>query len=62
MTDDRPILLVGEEMPTCPECGRRLSASDRPVMRDDDGPIYVGTCPEHGTWPIQEDAEEEDDG
>lgn len=60
MSGERPILLLGEEMPTCPECGRRMELSDRPVGHDADGPINAAVCPEHGTWLVQ-DVEDDDE-
>lgn len=59
MTDERPILIMGEEMPTCPECGRRLVVSDAPIGQDAEGPIYVGMCQEHGAWRLQDDPDAE---
>ncbi len=61
MSEERPILLLGEEMPSCPECGMRMELSDRPVRHDADGPINAATCPVHGTWLVQDCVEEEDE-
>lgn len=60
-TDRNAVLLFGEEMPTCPECGRRLMVSEAPVREDQDGPIHAGICPEHGAWLVQDAPEDEDE-
>lgn len=58
---ERNILLVGEEFPTCPECGVRLAVSDKPVDADKDGDIYAGHCVTHGIWLLQDAPEDEDE-
>lgn len=59
MTEQREILLVGEEFATCPTCGVRLAVTDNPVDEDRDGPLFAGVCAKHGTWLIQDHVEEE---
>ena len=54
----RPILLMDEQSPACPECGRRMEVSEMPVASDADGEIHVATCIMHGTWRVQDDPEE----
>lgn len=54
------ILQFGEDMPSCPTCGRRLMITDKPVRRDDDGDIHAGICIDHGTWLVQSCEEEEE--
>lgn len=59
--DSRPILTIGaDDFAECPDCHRRLDpvmteAGDnlQELARDDDGPIFLGLCPEHGGWRFQ---------
>jgi len=69
--DERlPIQIIGfNEWAVCPVCGVRFDPDIddeiydlRVVDEDDDGPIHLGTCMEHGAFnfQIQEDDESED--
>jgi hypothetical protein len=63
--DGRPILVIGsDDFADCPECGRRLDvlpndAGDghRVMCEDESGPIYFGSCPAHGGYRFQIEAE-----
>ncbi|SKB49976.1 hypothetical protein SAMN06295937_100791 [Sphingopyxis flava] len=52
------ILVIGQDdAATCPVCGKRLDVCDRPISHDAGGPVYAGTCPEHGAfnWQVEEE-------
>lgn len=57
MTEQRHILLLCEDPPCCPDCGRHMSMSSAPIDRDNDGDRYEVTCETHGTWRAQTDEE-----
>jgi hypothetical protein len=65
-------LLSDDDFESCPTCSRRLSfemsasdpASPIEVGRDEDGPIYRASCPDHGAHLFQfrnDELEDEDE-
>lgn len=56
------ITISPDDIPTCPKCPSRLepvediNSEDGTLFifaSDDDGPIYLGKCKEHGQWLFQ---------
>jgi hypothetical protein len=50
---------MGESMPECGDCGRRLIVDTEPSYEDSDGPIFKASCSVHGETLVQDDPEED---